>query len=86
MLVGMPKTPTALGNELRRLAPLLREHAVSIEFKRNHHSRVITIRGERMKAEHLPLFRVPALPVAGRDGGATVFRIFRRRGATISSR
>ena len=31
----MPKTPGAFGNELRRLAPQLREYGISINFKKN---------------------------------------------------
>ena len=38
-----PKTPAMLGNELRRLAPTLRERGVLISFGRTNKSRVITI-------------------------------------------
>ena len=39
----MPKSPRAFGNELRRLAPQLREYGISVKFKRTHRARVITI-------------------------------------------
>ena len=39
----MPKTPGAFGNELRRLAPQLREHGIDINFKRTRKARAITI-------------------------------------------
>ena len=38
-----PKTPAMLGNELRRLAPTLRERGVLISFSRTMKSRTITI-------------------------------------------
>jgi len=38
-----PKTPSMLGNELRRLAPQLRAHGLSVTFSRNHKSRMITL-------------------------------------------
>ena len=38
-----PKTPAMLGNELRRLAPTLREHGVIVTFGKNRKSRLITI-------------------------------------------
>jgi hypothetical protein len=38
-----PKTPGMLGNELRRLAPLLRAHGIDVTFSRNHKSRMITL-------------------------------------------
>jgi hypothetical protein len=40
----MPKTPTALGSELRRLAPALREHGVSVTFNRTPDARTITLK------------------------------------------
>jgi hypothetical protein len=40
---GMPKTPAMLGNELRRLAPQLREHGICVLFAKNRQSRLITI-------------------------------------------
>ena len=45
----MPKTPGALGNELRRLAPQLREYGISINFKKTHRARVITITSKGVK-------------------------------------
>jgi hypothetical protein len=38
-----PKTPSALGSELSRLAPLLREHGIDVSFSRTSGSRSITI-------------------------------------------
>jgi hypothetical protein len=38
-----PQTPSMLGNELRRLAPQLREHGIFVIFKRTKESRLITI-------------------------------------------
>ncbi len=38
-----PKTPRALSNELRRIAPQLRMHGVSVTFSRTRESRLITI-------------------------------------------
>ena len=46
ILARLPKTPAALGNELRRLAPQLREHGVHVSFKRTHGSRLICITAE----------------------------------------
>jgi hypothetical protein len=37
-----PKTPTALGKEVRLLAPLLREHGLFVTFGKNRESRLIT--------------------------------------------
>jgi hypothetical protein len=37
-----PKTPTALGKEVRLLGPLLREHGLFVTFTRNRHTRQIT--------------------------------------------
>jgi hypothetical protein len=37
-----PKTPEALGKEMRSLAPLLREHGLFVAFSRNRHTRLIT--------------------------------------------
>ena len=45
----MPKTPGALGNELRRLAPPLREHGIHVHFKRTRKARVITITAQGVK-------------------------------------
>jgi hypothetical protein len=41
-----PKTASMLGNELRRLAPLLRERGVLVTFGKNRKSRLITLRLE----------------------------------------
>jgi hypothetical protein len=38
-----PKTPSALGSELSRLAPLLREHGINVSFSRTSASRSIRI-------------------------------------------
>jgi hypothetical protein len=38
-----PKTPAHLGVELRKLAPLLREHGIYVFSHRHHRSRLITI-------------------------------------------
>jgi hypothetical protein len=38
-----PKTSSALGNELRRIAPQLRMHGLSINFERTRESRSITL-------------------------------------------
>jgi len=38
-----PKTPSMLSNELRRLAPQLRAHGMSVAFSKTHKSRMITI-------------------------------------------
>jgi len=40
---GWPKTPTMFGNQLRRLAPQLREHGICVIFGKNRDSRVITL-------------------------------------------
>jgi hypothetical protein len=39
-----PQTPKMLGNELRRLAPHLREHGIFVSFGKNRKSRTITIK------------------------------------------
>jgi hypothetical protein len=41
-----PKTPSSLGNELRRLAPTLRDRGVAVSFGKNRNSRLITITRE----------------------------------------
>jgi hypothetical protein len=41
-----PKTPSSLGNELRRLAPTLRDRGVAVTFGKNRNSRLITITRE----------------------------------------
>jgi hypothetical protein len=41
-----PKTPSALGNEMRRLAPTLRDRGVAVAFGKNRNSRLITITRE----------------------------------------
>jgi hypothetical protein len=41
-----PKTASMLGNELRRLAPTLREHGVVVTFGKSRNSRLITIARE----------------------------------------
>ena len=46
-----PKTPTALGKELRWLGPLLREHGLFVIFSRNHKSRFITFT-TKPRSEH----------------------------------
>jgi energy-coupling factor transporter ATP-binding protein EcfA2 len=40
---GWPKTATALGIEMRRLAPQLREHGIFVRFGKTQQSRVISI-------------------------------------------
>ena len=41
-----PKTPSTLGNELRRLAPTLRDRGVAVTFGKNRNSRLITFTRE----------------------------------------
>jgi hypothetical protein len=43
-----PKTAGNFGNELRRLAPQLRMHGVSISFERRHEGRMIILKSERV--------------------------------------
>jgi hypothetical protein len=43
-----PKTPGNFGNALRRLAPRLRLHGVSISFERRHEGRMIILKSERV--------------------------------------
>jgi energy-coupling factor transporter ATP-binding protein EcfA2 len=40
---GWPKTPKALGTELRRIAPQLREHGIFVRFGKIHQSRMIYV-------------------------------------------
>ncbi len=42
-----PKTTATFSNELRRLAPQLRMHGVSVGFERRHEGRIITLKSER---------------------------------------
>ena len=42
-----PKTPAMLGNELRRLAPQLRELGIIVTFTRTTDSRLITIKTQK---------------------------------------
>ena len=42
-----PKTSEKFSNELRRLAPQLRLHGVSVSFERRHEGRIITLKSER---------------------------------------
>ena len=42
-----PKTTARFGKELRRLAPQLRLHGVSVSFERRHEGRIITLKSER---------------------------------------
>jgi hypothetical protein len=51
-----PKTPEALGAELRRLAPLLAEYGLFVIFKRSKQARTITLtsRPERHREEATP--------------------------------
>ncbi len=42
-----PKTTATFSNELRRLAPQLRMHGVSVGFERRHEGRIITVKSER---------------------------------------
>ena len=67
-----PKTPSTLGNEMRRLAPTLRDRGVAVAFGKNRNSRLITITREHgfgssgATLQHLPSPRVnagePAFP------------------------
>ena len=53
-----PKSPARLTNELRRIAPQLRIHGLSVTTSRNHHGRVISITkagGPRKKYRHAEL-------------------------------
>ncbi len=43
-----PKTSEKLGCELRRLAPQLRMHGMSVSFERRNDGRIITLRSERV--------------------------------------
>ena len=45
-LARMPKTATALGNELRRVGPQLREYGITVTFSRTRDSRQVTITKE----------------------------------------
>ena len=38
-----PKTPAMLANELRRLAPMLREQGLRVDFSRTKYQRLITL-------------------------------------------
>ncbi len=42
-----PKTSEKFSNELRRLAPQLRMHGMSVSFERRHEGRIITFNSER---------------------------------------
>ena len=41
-----PKTVSLFGNELRRIAPQLRLHGLSVTFKRTRDARIVTLRSE----------------------------------------
>ena len=43
-----PKTTEKFGNELRRLAPQLRMHGLSVSFERRNEGRIITLKSERV--------------------------------------
>ena len=43
-----PKTSEKFSNELRRLAPQLRMHGMSVSFERRHEGRIITLKSERV--------------------------------------
>jgi hypothetical protein len=45
---GEAQTTGSFGNALRRLAPQLRLHGVSISFERRHEGRMIILKSERM--------------------------------------
>jgi hypothetical protein len=42
----LPKTVHAYGNELRRIAPQLRLHGLSIDFERRGNARLVVLRSE----------------------------------------
>jgi len=46
-----PKTVAAFSRELRRIAPQLRVHGISITFERKSEERVITVRSERTRKD-----------------------------------
>ena len=51
---GWPKTTAAFSNELRRLAPQLRMHGMSVSFERRNEGRMIILKSERalIAADH----------------------------------
>ena len=49
-----PKTSSMLGNELRRIAPQLRIHGLSIGFERTSDARLVTL-----KTTHVPIIQAP---------------------------
>ena len=49
-----PKTSEKFGNELRRLAPQLRLHGMSVSFERRNEGRIITLTSERAPIEPPP--------------------------------
>jgi len=48
-----PKSPSALGKELLRIAPQLRLHSISVAFERNREKRLITLT-KTNRPENLP--------------------------------
>jgi hypothetical protein len=56
-----PKSPSMLSNELRRLAPALREHGLYVAFTRTMEARRITITSQ--KAVYEALCRQSAKPL-----------------------
>ena len=48
-----PKNYSTFGAELRRIAPQLRVHGISVNFERTRDARIVTVRAERSKADGL---------------------------------
>ena len=46
-----PKTVSAFSKELRRIAPQLRVHGISITFERKSEERIVTLRSERTRKD-----------------------------------
>jgi hypothetical protein len=49
-----PKSVHAFGNELRRVAPHLRMHGISITFERRHRDRIITVKSDQAPVSQPP--------------------------------
>jgi hypothetical protein len=51
---GWPKTFSAFGTELRRIAPQLRVQGIAINFERKHGGRIVTVSVENGKSGGSP--------------------------------
>jgi hypothetical protein len=66
-----PKTPSALGSELSRLAPLLREHGINVSFSRTNGSRSITM-AERCRVVSVTTGKFGDIRVSGTNDGKII--------------